>query len=442
MFGHTFLVFHDEETPEVSAMTLEFIGLTEDRASPLTDALVGSLPGRFRFGCYFQKRWEYDQEDRDLWIYRLRLDDSERRALEKEAQSLTAVNYGFVHHNCAFRVHELLLRSYGVSPGSTPVHVPISGIRELGRMGKLIEPPVLVPSSWRMFRSAYDPLVDQQRLDFKRGIIEEGSTAADPAVATALSRYVNYQVRREADAEKRVSLFRLKQKVLDTQGAFAGVVPDPRAEQGLSVIRLEGFGAGGPDLRLSWIPGVRAPWDQAVGATRSTRLEYGRIGVDLYRKAPRLSAVRIFEMDGLIPTNEFMPGFGRLFEVGYADSTIELDRQSRRFDVRFGFGLAAGPTGWLDISLMPLVDAGFYKLEKGVHFSGDLGLRLRVVSWLSHRTHFNLTGESLFVSARGYRQKLEGLLQHSLNDSWALGLGAMSYPSLAENFSVSLSRRF
>jgi hypothetical protein len=253
---------------------------------------------------------------------------------------------------------------------------------------------------------------------------------------------VNYQVRREADAEKRVSLFRLKQKVLDTQGAFAGVVPDPRAEQGLTVMRLEVFGASGPDLRFSLIPGVRAPWDQAVGATRSTRLEYGRLSVDLHRKSPTITAARIFEMDGLIPANEFMPGFGRLFEVGYADTTTELSRQSRRFDIRFGFGLTAGPARWLDISLMPLVDAGFYKLEKGVHFSGDLGLRLRVVAWPSHRTYFNLTGESLFVSARGYRHKLEGLLQQSLDESWALGVGAMSYPGLAENFSVSLSYRF
>jgi hypothetical protein len=147
-------------------------------------------------------------------------------------------------------------------------------------------------------------------------------------------------------------------------------------------------------------------------------------------------------MDGLIPTNDFMPGFGRLFEVGYADSSTELNKESRRFDIRFGFGLTAGPARWLDVSLMPLIDAGFYKVGQSVHFSGDLGLRLRVVSWLSHRMHLNLAGETLPVSARGYRHKLEGLLQYSPSDAWALGLGAFSYPGTAENISVSLSRRF
>lgn len=114
-FGHVFLRFEktpapgEAKRPELLDYGIDF-GAGVDTDNALVYALrgmTGGYPGTFRLMPYFYKVREYsDFESRDLWTYRLRLDDAQRALLAAHLWELgsTWFDYFYLTENCAYHI--------------------------------------------------------------------------------------------------------------------------------------------------------------------------------------------------------------------------------------------------------------------------------------------------------------------------------------------------
>ena len=117
MYGHTFFRF-DPENVEQDSTYLSY-ALNFGATVPEGDAgflyaakgLTGGYPGNFAANPYFEKIKEYNRlENRDLWEYKLNLNQHEIDAMLAHIWELQGINfeYYFFDENCSFRLLELL----------------------------------------------------------------------------------------------------------------------------------------------------------------------------------------------------------------------------------------------------------------------------------------------------------------------------------------------
>lgn len=85
MFGHTYLVSHDELKPEPDALVVEYLGDIESSKLWMIYSIFYSIKGRYRLSYFMFKQREYELEDRDLFIYRLNKDQID---IEKSKKKL------------------------------------------------------------------------------------------------------------------------------------------------------------------------------------------------------------------------------------------------------------------------------------------------------------------------------------------------------------------
>lgn len=112
-FGHAFLVAHNEFPPEPDALSLEYIGITNNSLLLQAKALLYKIQGLFRLRYYQTKKLEYDMQDRSMWLYRL--DKKTVKSLNSRIlKSLhSSPPYQFMFHNCSDGI-------WGVMHGKLP----------------------------------------------------------------------------------------------------------------------------------------------------------------------------------------------------------------------------------------------------------------------------------------------------------------------------------
>ena len=117
MYGHTFLRF-DPDNVEQNSTYLSY-ALNFGATVPEGDGgflyaargLTGGYPGNFAANPYFEKIKEYNRlENRDLWEYKLNLNQQEIDTMLAHIWELQGINfeYYFFDENCSFRLLELL----------------------------------------------------------------------------------------------------------------------------------------------------------------------------------------------------------------------------------------------------------------------------------------------------------------------------------------------
>ena len=117
MFGHTLLrVDAKDQTrhKELVAFAINFAAEPETDDNPALFAikgLIGSYPGRYTVMPYYRKVREYnDIESRDIWEYKLKLNEEEvnRVLLHLWEMQRAEFDYYFLDENCSYQLLSLL----------------------------------------------------------------------------------------------------------------------------------------------------------------------------------------------------------------------------------------------------------------------------------------------------------------------------------------------
>lgn len=111
MFGHTFLKFESERESELLDMGVNFAAFTPPNYNHLVfmyKGVFGGYPGMWSAEPYYKKVNQYiNAESRDLWEYRLNLDEHETLSLIRHLWELEVnsyFDYFFIDENCSYQV--------------------------------------------------------------------------------------------------------------------------------------------------------------------------------------------------------------------------------------------------------------------------------------------------------------------------------------------------
>lgn len=216
IFGHTFLVFHNEELPELDSIALDFLAQSEEENFSQGKAFFYKVKANYRVRNYLDKKNEYDFEDRDLFIYTLNLKNSEKEDIVKVVlQSLNQdYYYNFNSFNCAFYIYKILSDANLTQKMSPFLYtLPINTIRTLEK-NKLIASYRIDYSSQSLFKSAYDQLSSTEKALVEEYLRLRSSPEnhLNTKMESALNYGVNYLALHENNIYKRDELLKLKRK--------------------------------------------------------------------------------------------------------------------------------------------------------------------------------------------------------------------------------------
>lgn len=207
MYGHTLMKFPrsgQSEGQDLLDYTLSYGADTGNVAGAayVWLGLTGGFNGSYATAPFYLKVREYNfVENRDFWIYPLKLTEREMALLEAHMWEVRNVPfpYYFLHRNCAFYLLELL---EVVRPGSHFTErfpfwaIPVDTIRALEQEG-LVGEPRFRPSRYRRLRALRDRLsaneanLVEQLVETGEGSLTAGREAIELDAAYELWRYRN-----------------------------------------------------------------------------------------------------------------------------------------------------------------------------------------------------------------------------------------------------------
>ena len=145
MFGHTFIRFDRADNNHLLSQTLSYAASYTDADNVLLyswKGITGGYRGKFFLQAYFETLQEYsDIEQRDIWEYKLNLNEEEIDQLIRHLWEVRGVHfdYFFFRENCSFRLLALLdvaRENINMSMDAHPLYaVPVDTVRDIEQAG-------------------------------------------------------------------------------------------------------------------------------------------------------------------------------------------------------------------------------------------------------------------------------------------------------------------
>ncbi|MDH4186834.1 MAG: DUF4105 domain-containing protein, partial [Nitrospira sp.] len=194
MFGHTFLrVDAKGQTPQtrILAYTINYAAQLPPDAGPeyAIKGVFGAYQGYFSTIPYYLKVQEYrDIENRDIWEYRLNLNEQQVNRLLMHAWELgnAYFDYFFFGENCAYHILSLI---EAAEPSAHlldrfPIYtIPVDTVRWIGESTGLVGEIVARPSRSTLVRRKRDAMSENEQAWLKR-LIQDPETLQDPSFHT------------------------------------------------------------------------------------------------------------------------------------------------------------------------------------------------------------------------------------------------------------------
>ncbi|WP_068545312.1 DUF4105 domain-containing protein [Thalassotalea crassostreae] len=151
MYGHTFIRFDPKNVENNSTLLSHAINFganipaNENGLVYAIRGLGGGYPGNFASNPYFEKIKEYNRaENRDLWEYKLDLNEQEIDIMLAHVWELRGINfdYYFFDENCSYRLLELLdiaRPGLNVTDDFPGVSIPIDTVRAVRDKGMITD---------------------------------------------------------------------------------------------------------------------------------------------------------------------------------------------------------------------------------------------------------------------------------------------------------------
>ena len=159
-FGHLFLALPADPGDPVPLWDVVSFAAEADEVGPLRFAVMGILggfEGRFERRQFHELSRDYQVlEDRDLWLFEVRLNKDERRALETELERVAqqSYSYTFFGKNCAYYLHVLLAAASSDIPPPQGISSPTGVVRIVTESGSVGDAYVRPAISSRVERLA------------------------------------------------------------------------------------------------------------------------------------------------------------------------------------------------------------------------------------------------------------------------------------------------
>ncbi len=379
-FGHTFLVFHHEEFPEIDAPLVEFMGQTAELDHWALQALFGSIPGRYQLQRFLYKAREYDFENRDLWIYTLKISEAERQEIVKRLRErLPQVHpYQFTGQNCGAYIEELLPFVDEPQPFYT---LPI--------------------------RTLQNPKV-QSRIESARVQLSQRSQGR---LSQDKADLLRYQFAREADRSKRQEIFQNLKNLPAPQPQVR--TDDPATFSGRRRLGLQFFSGEASHITLS--PYAQDFFTPAHEVVPGSVLRILETAVRIDRNAAALDRLEIFHLEAMSASDDWTDGMVRHLEFGW-QKQLEIQEQPG-WRLRWGNGYAWQATP---------------HLLWGAKFFVDLNLRMKTRTGLLLDAGGILYAEQALTSrTRAFvRFEQSALPQYGNWSEWNVGLSHAPWPGI------------
>ncbi len=384
MFGHTFLVLHNDSQPEIDAMTVEFVGDTSSGGGSenfvMARAFFWSIPGRFLVRRLAYKLMEYGREGRDVRIWRIgRVAGDCRATLENVLAA--AHEYSFLRRNCSWHAARLgaRLNSDGLmsSANILPVTIPVKTLDGFVAPGRMED--ARYRSVRRRAFERFNLLSDGERKALDLSLAGYGGAAdiITAPVRHALNEASNVLLNEEPSAEKRRDIFALKKRAFAIAGYGGGSgqgasnIPVRRSIGAISLAALDSPG----DWRLNGQIGMKNQKMATAEPLDSGELQIFDFGLRGRGKVVDLERFGLFKLDATMPDSLFIPGFTRLIDLALENHFDQKGRMiQREGGVRFGGGASRRFLGGT-ISFMAVGTARHFYVLGGRGCSG-LGGRL------------------------------------------------------------------
>ncbi len=253
MFGHTFLRLDRKAggAGEVLTKQMDFLSYgvnfsasVPDHENPVKYAmwgLFGGYLGRYDLAPYYRKVNEYAySESRDLWEYRLSLNESETAQLVRHLWELYSggfFRYYFLDENCSYQILALLEAvkpEWDLTSGFILTAIPIETVKHLTEKPGFVTDVTLRPSL-RVQRERAESALSERERKRLRLLFTEKETPSESdsaAVLDALILSFNYEKNVRGDSEARIlrmkNLLLLRSRLVRVR--LATVERDPNAK--------------------------------------------------------------------------------------------------------------------------------------------------------------------------------------------------------------------
>ncbi len=215
-FGHTFLIFHNQTTPEPNSIIFEYLGGDQDKFFEAR-ALFSSVGGAFFLRLWERKLWEYEKEGRDIWIFPIELKDHEREKLQSQIKILLKSKhpYNFFFKNCSWYIFKTVQESMDDMQCSVKFYViPTDTLHSLYKCKKIKSPLYLPSGATRLFQSLKKLNSKEKKVfkDITSSTLNKNLNFGEVSTPAkqALTEWIDYTIPRTNEYYIRDKLFNLK----------------------------------------------------------------------------------------------------------------------------------------------------------------------------------------------------------------------------------------
>lgn len=289
MFGHTFLrLDRNPKTPLIGEAVNYAAKTGEENGFFYTlNGLTGGYRGYFSVLPYYAKIKEYSaMEQRDMWEYRLDLNDAEIRRMLYHLYELQGIysDYYFFTKNCSYNLLWLLAAAKKSSRAVDQFHykaIPIDTLRAVAQEGMITQ--VTFRPSERRIMQAYAQQIDDPVLAKK--FVRSGDTGllaactpAQQAVMADLGIKMLKHARTQKKMEKKVyvkklmRLLRFRSKLPKTESVKIAKPADPLKGHKSARMTLGISGSG--EWRLGLKPAMHDRYDLQRGFVEGAYIDF------------------------------------------------------------------------------------------------------------------------------------------------------------------------
>lgn len=214
MFGHTFIVFHNDFPPEPLAPAIEFMGIIDSGLLDILGAVTTGIEGKFLVRTFVEKKTVYGLESRDLWVYEIALSDSELKLAKETFQALVDkdASYHFFSQNCSYWIYKHLNLYQECGGLGTVFTLPAETVRALDNCQR-IKARHFLASDYTNAKKAYKKLKRSEQ-NAVLDVLDSGYLSQTPNFNAnqkkAIGYGLNYLLPLERDSQRRKNLEQLK----------------------------------------------------------------------------------------------------------------------------------------------------------------------------------------------------------------------------------------
>lgn len=390
-FGHTLLIFHNNAIPETDSLTFEYLGNKKVPFFALR-ALIWSIPGTFQIRLWEQRQWEYEKEDRDLWVIPLKLTKHERQQLNIQVKKLLSStqtkSYNFLFKNCSWAIFDVLKTSMDdMHCQIKPYVLPIDTLRTLYQCERIGQPYYIPAQATRLVQSMKGLSLKEKAFITNLPIWKLDPKHVSSHLRSAITEWIGYKIPRTDRVDERHQLFLLKKHYhhpIQVDQKDLKEIKNPRSGR-LTVLQTN------KDTTLTIAPAQLRFLSASNNAVWTDKLEIMAISLTFKTKKIFLSGVDLLNFS--MSSSEHVLKFPFLKDIylGYQRYLIGYDEQ--QFLARLGFGVSYKLTDYWKISILSFLETGFFGFEnsKKVLFA-RIGLAGRMFikysSWLRSKIEF------------------------------------------------------